>query len=208
MKDKDENTAVLPKKGLPVKWLALIAAAVILCLLAAAGVLLLGHGQEEPSREVVTISTLEKIIKTSELSTYTSVYNGVVTVTNADDPEEVDYYVAYEATVDAGIDFQDCTIAVDEATHTITVTLPKAYITNVSVDAGSLDYIFVNKKAETSTVSAQALTLCKQDAQTESEKQEALLSFAEKNAENVITALTRPLLEQGETGYTLAFQTA
>ena len=75
------------------------------------------------------------------------------------------------------------------------------------VDAGSLDYIFVNKKAETATVSSQALSLCKEDAKTESECQDALLDFAEENAKNVITALTQPLLEQSGTHYTLVFQT-
>lgn len=194
------------KQKIPVKALAAGGVVAVAGLLAA-GAFILRPGQTEPAQEVVTISTLEKIIHTSELSTYTTTYNGIATVMNEKDPEEVDYYVAYEATVNAGIDFQDCTATLDAANNIILITLPEVGITDVTVDPGSLDYIFVNKKAETATVSSQALPLCKKDATTESEKQDALLSFAEENAKNVITALTRPLLEQSETNYTLVFQT-
>ena len=194
------------KQKIPVKALAAGGVVVVAGLLAA-GVFVLRPGQEEPAPEVITISTLEKIIHTSELSTYTTTYNGIVTVMNEQDPEKVDYYVAYEATVNAGIDFQDCTATLDAANNTILITLPEVGITDVTVDPGSLDYIFVNKKAETATVSSQALSLCKEDAKTESESQDALLDFAEENAKNVITALTQPLLEQSGTHYTLVFQT-
>lgn len=194
------------KQKIPVKALAAGGVVAVAGLLAA-GAFILRPGQTEPAQEVVTISTLEKIIHTSELSTYTTAYNGIVTVMNEQDPEKVDYYVAYEATVNAGIDFQDCTATLDAANNTILITLPEVGITDVTVDPGSLDYIFVNKKAETATVSSQALSLCKEDAKTESESQDALLDFAEENAKNVITALTQPLLEQSGTHYTLVFQT-
>lgn len=194
------------KQKIPVKALAAGGVVAVAGLLAA-GAFILRPGQTEPAQEVVTISTLEKIIHTSELSTYTTAYNGIATVMNEKDPEEVDYYVAYEATVNAGIDFQDCTATLDAANNIILITLPEVGITDVTVDPGSLDYIFVNKKAETATVSSQALSLCKEDAKTESESQDALLDFAEENAKNVITALTQPLLEQSGTHYTLVFQT-
>lgn len=194
------------KQKIPVKALAAGGVVAVAGLLAA-GAFILRPGQTEPAQEVVTISTLEKIIHTSELSTYTTAYNGIATVMNEKDPEEVDYYVAYEATVNAGIDFRDCTATLDAANNIILITLPEVGITDVTVDPGSLDYIFVNKKAETATVSSQALSLCKEDAKTESESQDALLDFAEENAKNVITALTQPLLEQSGTHYTLVFQT-
>lgn len=194
------------KQKIPVKALAAGGVVAVAGLLAA-GAFILRPGQTEPAQEVVTISTLEKIIHTSELSTYTTAYNGIATVMNEKDPEEVDYYVAYEAKVNAGIDFQDCTATLDAANNIILITLPEVGITDVTVDPGSLDYIFVNKKAETATVSSQALSLCKEDAKTESESQDALLDFAEENAKNVITALTQPLLEQSGTHYTLVFQT-
>ena len=80
-----------------------------LCLIAAAaGALALRslRGGEEAEPEVVTISTLERIVDVSELSTFTAVYNGVAQVPSADKPEEISYYVSYEAKVNAGLDFQ------------------------------------------------------------------------------------------------------
>ena len=55
--------------------------------------------KEEPVKEVITVSTLEKIVEVSDLSTFKVVYNGVACA-------EDKYYVSYEATVDAGIDFE------------------------------------------------------------------------------------------------------
>ena len=94
------------KQKIPVKALAAGGVVAVAGLLAA-GAFILRPGQTEPAQEVVTISTLEKIIHTSELSTYTTAYNGIATVMNEKDPEEVDYYVAYEAKVNAGIDSRD-----------------------------------------------------------------------------------------------------
>ena len=40
--------------------------------------------------EVLTVSTLEKIIDVSELSTFTAVYNGIAQVADEENPESVD----------------------------------------------------------------------------------------------------------------------
>ena len=69
--------------------------------------------KEEPKPTVITESTLQEIINVSELSTYTAVYNGIAKVPNPDKPEEIDYYVAYDAKVYAGIDFKDVAVKVD-----------------------------------------------------------------------------------------------
>ena len=83
-----------------------IAAVVILVAIAAVAVLLQTSGREEPQPQVFNKSTLERIINVSELSTFTAVYNGIARVANEKKPEKIDYYVSYEATVNAGIDFQ------------------------------------------------------------------------------------------------------
>ena len=64
--------------------------------------------EKDDSPEVVTASTLEKIVQTSDLSTFTSVYNGIAEVHDSSNADKVLYYVAYEASVDAGIDFRRC----------------------------------------------------------------------------------------------------
>ena len=122
-----------------------IAAVVILVAIAAVAVLLQTSGREEPQPQVFNKSTLERIINVSELSTFTAVYNGIARVANEKKHEKIDYYVSYEATVNAGIDFQKVEISMDEEQKTITLKVPEAHITNQSVEMSSLDFIFLNQ---------------------------------------------------------------
>lgn len=165
----------------------IIIAIIVVAVLAV--VLLKIFKKEEPVKEVITVSTLEKIVEVSDLSTFKVVYNGVAC---ADDK----YYVSYEATVDAGIDFEAIEISVDNEAKKVTVNLPEAKILDVYVDIASLDYIFIDKKANTETVSEEAYKLCKYDVKVESENQEAIIDLAQKNAENIVRALVQPFVDQ------------
>lgn len=153
--------------------------------------------------EVITVSTLEKIINVSELSTFTAVYNGVAQVMNEENPEKTDYYVSYEAKVDAGFDFEKMKIYVDDEIKTITVILPQIYITDVNVDIASLDFIFYNRQADQSTVTHEAFKACEMDVQNETAQQDAILDLAQQNAINVVTALISPFIEQLDADYQL-----
>lgn len=157
---------------------------------------------KEPKKEILTASTLEKIINVSELSTYESVYNGIAKVTNEEKPEKVDFYVAYEAKVKAGIDFEKTAITLDDEAKTIIVTLPEVTITDIEVSE-ALDFIFENTKAETSTVYAKAYNECIRDAESESATKEAIKDLAKENAKNVVKALLTPFIEQLDETYTL-----
>lgn len=161
---------------------------------------------DKKQAEVVTVSTLQEIINVSELSTFTAVYNGIAQVMNADDPELVDYYVSYEAKVNAGIDFEDIDVDVDEDTFTVHITVPPVTLTDVNVDISSLDFIFYNEKANTSTVTEEAFKACEDDVEKESQEQEAIYELAEQNAKNVLTALVRPIIDQSETEYSLVVE--
>ena len=119
------------------------------------------------------------------------------------DPEKTDYYVSYEATVDAGLDFEQVTVYLDPDSQTIRISLPEIYITDVNVDVSSLDFIFYDDKANVSAVSQQALKACETDVTAESEKQKIIFELAEQNAKNVITALASPIIEQSDVEYTL-----
>lgn len=178
--------------------------ALVLILCAVVGIGL--SAPDDSGAEVVTASTLSKIIEISDLSTYRTMYNGVAQAMDEKSPDKVDYYVAYEATVEAGIDFSQVQVAVDNEAKTVTITLPQASITDVLVDSASLDYIFVDKKSETATVSEQALKLCQADVEQETATQEGILDLAQQNARNVVEALTRPLLDQSNPDYTLTVQ--
>lgn len=183
----------------------LIAAAVLIVLIAVGFFVLRTAGREEPKPEITITSTLEKIIHESKLSTYTAVYNGIAEVANAKKPERIDYYVSYEATVKAGIDFADVTVSVDETAKTVTITIPEIQITDRNVDMASLEFIFQNKKANTSTVTQEAYKACEADVQRESEQLTAIYDLARQNVENVLKALTLPIVDQMDEKYTLNF---
>ena len=183
-----------------------IAAVVILVAIAAVAVLLQTSGREEPQPQVFNKSTLERIINVSELSTFTAVYNGIARVANEKKPEKIDYYVSYEATVNAGIDFQKVEISMDEEQKTITLKVPEAHITNQSVEMSSLDFIFLNQKADKSGVTEVAYKACEEDVRQESEQQSAICELAKQNAENVLRALTRPIVNQLGEGYQLEIE--
>lgn len=155
--------------------------------------------KEEPVKEVITVSTLEKIVEVSDLSTFRVVYNGVAC---ADDK----YYVSYAATVDAGIDFEKIEISVDNEAKKVTVKLPEAEILDVYVDVASLDYIFIDKKANNETVSEEAYKLCKYDVKVESENQEAIIDLAQQNAENIVRALVQPFVDQVDPEYEIVIE--
>ena len=183
-----------------------IAAVVILVAIAAVAVLLQTSGREEPQPQVFNKSTLERIINVSELSTFTAVYNGIARVANEKKPEKIDYYVSYEATVNAGIDFQKVEISMDEEQKTITLKVPEAHITNLAVDMSSLDFIFQNKKADKSGVTEDAYKACEEDVKRESEQQTAICELAKQNAKNVLKALTKPVVDQLGDGYQLVIE--
>lgn len=64
-------------------------------LVAALGLYLWTTRSGQKPAEVKTISTLEKIVQLSDLSTYTAIYNGIATVTDPEDAEKIQYHVAY-----------------------------------------------------------------------------------------------------------------
>lgn len=179
---------------------------IIVSVLAAVGVLILvfGHSHLSGKEIVLTKSALEKIVKTSELSTAEVVYNSVLKVHNEKKPEQVDYFVSYDATVKVGIDFEE--IEVDEPdtdNKIITVRIPKMKITEVNVDPGSLDFIFNNKKLNTYETSVQAQKLCGTDAEKKAMSNEQIMELARENTESLIKGLIEPLVEQLDEKYTV-----
>lgn len=187
--------------GFSVPIMGFLAAAIVLVILAA-GVLhtAMNRGTK---REVITVSTLEKIVHVSELSTFTAVYNGIAEVADEEKSDKIEYYVSYDAKVNAGIDFEKIAFEIDSEAKIIHVNLPKVHISKVNVDITSLDYIFINDKKNGSSISQEAYKACEKDAQSESEKEEAIFELAKQNAENIVRALIEPFMEQLDSAYTL-----
>lgn len=206
LKDKAEARRHPFAKLLVKPKVLVIAAVVILVAIAAVAVLLQTSGREEPQPQVFNKSALERIINVSELSTFTAVYNGIARVANEKKPEKIDYYVSYEATVNAGIDFRAVDISINEEQKTITLKVPEAHITNQSVEMSSLEFIFLNKKADKPGVTEVAYKACEEDVRQESEQQTAICELAKQNAENVLKALTKPIVDQLGDGYQLVIE--
>ena len=175
------------------------AAAIILAMV----VLFSAFPKKESTAEIISVSTLQQIIEVSELSTFTAVYNGIAQVPNEKKPDEIDYYVSYEAKVNAGIDFEQVQIEVDHEEKMVYLTIPEIYITDINVDIASLDFIFNNDKANSSTVTQTAFKACEEDVQKESQEKNAILELAEQNAKNPLTALIKPFIEQMDQEYKL-----
>lgn len=118
--------------------------------------------------------------------------------------------MAYEASVDAGIDFSKVSftdVKNEDGTHVFTAHIPKTYLMEPQVAAENMEFIFRDKSANTAAVTAQALTACEKDAKEESEKQTAILDLAQENAELIIRALLEPFLEQLGPEYELVLET-
>lgn len=158
---------------------------------------------ENVEHEIITKSNLEQIIHVSDLSTLEAVYNGIAKVANAESPEEIDYYVSYNAKVKAGIDFRQVEIEVNAEDKIISVTLPEIKINDVNVDIASLDYIFLNDDANIETVSAQAYQKCIEDVTNEVNGEKAVYELAQENARNIIEALIKPFICQIDAEYKL-----
>lgn len=191
------------KKAINKKIVIAVAAGVLALILVGTLVVLLPTGEKESEPSIITTSTLEKILNVSDLSTFEAIYNGVAKVTNPDDPQEIDYYVSYNATVKAGIDFEQVVISVDEDAKIISVKLPKIKISDITVDIESMDYIFVNDDANTETVSEEAYKKCIDDVTRESNNETAIFELAEQNAKNIVEALIRPFVSSLDSEYQL-----
>lgn len=97
MSMENTETKKAPKKKGGMKWIVPAITAVIIAAAVVIAVPLPTQESEEERTSVITVSTLEKIINTSELSTFTAIYNGIAEVMSTESPEEIDYYVSYEA---------------------------------------------------------------------------------------------------------------
>ncbi len=162
--------------------------------------------QEEPKKEMITVSSIQEVLDTDLLSTFQVLYGGICKVPSEKDPNEVDYYVAYNATVKAGISFSDIQIELDEVEKIVRLTLPKTQPTSVVVDMESLDYIFQNKKRQTETVLSEAYTLCVADAEQKSASDDMIYEMALQSAYNTIEGLVGPFVEAYDASYTIEIQ--
>ena len=154
--------------------------------------------------KMTTISeaSLEKVIEINELATVDYTYNAIATA-YAQDNKTVKYNVAYEGVVNAGIDFKEIDIQLNEEEKVIKITLPAVEIQDIRVDSGTLDYIFTKDKYETETISEEALRICKADLEKRVSEEDLLKTTAKENAVESIKALFAPWIEVMDADYTV-----
>ncbi len=162
-----------------------------------------------PNQKTITSSAdLEKVIKVSELTTYKSPYHGIAEVSTQEsidsNKEEHDYYVYYKAEVLAGIDFSKISISKKDE-NTYIVNIPDAKIQDIKIDIESLEYIFKNESAETSTVIEEAYQACHDDINVEILSDLAIQEYAQKNAKNIIDAMVVPFLEENNNDFKIEY---
>jgi hypothetical protein len=162
---------------------------------------------EPVGHEVTTVSkaSLEKVLEISELSTLEYTYNAVATAYEEDNTT-IKYYVAYEGTVRAGIDFDKIEVSEPDENKNIVITIPDVEIQDTTVDMGSLEYIFTKSKYNTETVSQEAYQCCQEDLEKRAKDTVELKQMAKDNAITSIQALIKPWLDQLEEGYTVDIQ--
>lgn len=152
---------------------------------------------------IITKSSLDKVIGVEELSTIEYTYNAVATKKDEDNKDM--YYVAYEGKVNAGIDFKELDVKKGK-NDTIVVTLPDVEIQKVIVDINSFDFIYKRSKYETENITQEAYKLCKEDLKKRVSKDINFEKMARENAVETIEALFKPWIESLEGNYTLVIK--
>lgn len=148
----------------------------------------------------ITESTIKDVFEISELQTADYIYNAITPVCE-EDGETVKYYVAYEGTVTAGIDFDSIDIDIDDEAKKITITVPDVAIQDAVVNAGTLEYIFKKDKYNNENVFKEAYAKCQEDLDKRAGSEDKLLTMAKENADQVIEALVSPWVEQIDPAY-------
>lgn len=149
----------------------------------------------------ISQSSLEKVIEINDLSTLDYTYNAITAVYDEKNDTKLKYHVAYEGVVTAGIDITKINIETDENTKKIIITLPDAVIQDVSVDMGTLDFIFEDSDYETETVSQEAYKASLNDLERKAYEEVDLLAMAKDNAIAAMNALITPWVEQIDAEY-------
>lgn len=151
----------------------------------------------------ITESSLEEVFELNELQTAEYIYNAVVPV---EGEKGIEYHVAYEGTVTAGVNFDELKITVDEDQKKICITVPKVTILDTIVEADSLEYIFEKKKYDNEQVYKEAYSLCQKDLEERAKNDEKLLELASENVHQVIKAMVSPWVEQVDSKYEIIIQ--
>ena len=148
---------------------------------------------EEGKVSSITEARLEDIVRSNEIYFASYTYNGISRKNVNARPV---YYVSYEGSVKAGLDISQISISLDEENKTIIVRLPEITIGEPVVNAGTLQYIFVDDSYNVETVGQEAYKICLKDLSVKTAGNEKLLSTALTTAKITEKSLIEPLVNQ------------
>ncbi|MCR5060265.1 MAG: DUF4230 domain-containing protein [Saccharofermentans sp.] len=165
----------------------------------------LDFSEKEYAAQVIeNKTTIDDIIGISELRTLDYEYQAICRVYSDVDHVSPVYYIAYEATVNLGINTENIEIDYgDESDKTITVVLPPVGIVDYSVDAGTLEYLFVDQSYNNTQTSVESQSRCENDLVSRVREDAKMFELAKDNTEAEIRALTEPLVRQFYPDYEL-----
>ena len=191
----------------PYKWLLICIAFLLVVILILVLVLKLYISTNvEKEREVISVASLERIVNISSLSTFEAAYNGIAEIKDDKNAEKVKYYVAYKANIKAGIEFDKIEFSIDNSDNTINARIPDVSLTEINVDIGSLEFMFVKDKYNSSTVTEEAYRACEADVEQESNQNNTIFELARLNAINAVTSLLKPIIAQLDEPYTIVVE--
>lgn len=165
---------------------------------------LIDQGTKE-AEVTFTEAQLAEVFKISELSTATYTYNSIASAYD-EEAQTVRYHVFYEGTVKVGVDFSDIKMEIDNENKLIKLTLPEAEVLDMSIDAGTMDYIFTSEIYNTETITQEAYNLSCLDLKCKLENEEQLYVTAKENAIATVEALIKPWVEQMDADYTVSIR--
>lgn len=201
MKEKEEHSVVKFFKGINSLWRKIIITAIL------AIIIIVGISMATSKDGKVTIvaeSELVSVIKKNSLNTAEYIYNGIASIKDKKGNDA--YYISYEGTVVAGINFDNIKVRQDDKNKKVIVTLPKIEITENKVDNSTIDIIFVNNNYNTETIHATAYNLAKEDLEKKASANESFLQKAEEKSNSVIKALVQPLINANDSSYELVIE--
>ena len=194
----EENKLNFKKLSKYAKIILSVAVVLILTIV----IIIIAFPTKDGSLTTVSQSSLEKVIEINELETIKYTYNAIATK-HTDDNKSVKYYVAYDGTVTAGIDFKKINISVDNENKIVSITLPEVEIQGTEVKLESMEFIFTKDKYETETVSQEAYKLCKEDLRSRVEKEDTLYTMAKENAIMSVKGMFKPWIDTIDNSYTV-----
>ena len=153
-------------------------------------------GGKSQAQVVENHTSIDKVIGINELQTLRYDYQAICRVYKDDNSKDPVYYIAYDAVVSLGIDADQISANYKMDTNTYTIRLPEVKVQSMTVNAGTLDYLFVDRSYDNMQTSVGAQAKCEEDLKKRVAEDEKMIQYAKNNTEAEIKAITEPIVNQ------------